>query len=96
MLQIQTPDHAGSRDQAADLARDLPRDLTSQSVQLDCSRLVVVTPSFCDEVVKQILVERNAATLDVHDASERARELLEQSAQNRGVRDRVRVAVRTG
>lgn len=96
MLQIQTPDHAGSRDQVADLVRDLPRDLTSQSVQLDCSRLVVITPSFCDEVVKQVLVQRNAATLDVYDAIDRARDLLERSAQNRGVRDRLRVAVRLG
>jgi hypothetical protein len=96
MLQIRTPDHAGSRDQVAYLVLALPSDLSAKNVQLDCARLVVVTPSFCDEVVKQILVERNAATLDVHDASERARELLEQSAQNRGVRDRLRVAARTG
>lgn len=94
MLRIETPDHAGSRDQAQNLARPLADDLAGQSVLLDCSKLVVGTPSFLDEIVKLILEQRNAETLAVSDAPERARALLERSAENRGVRDRLRVAVR--
>jgi hypothetical protein len=96
MARIQTPDHAGSRDQARELVRELPDDLTGERVLVDCSKLVIGTPSFFDEIVKQILEQRHAATLDVNDALERARELLERSAENRGVRDRLRVAVRLG
>jgi pyrrolidone-carboxylate peptidase len=92
MLLIETPDHAGSRDQAQDLARPLDDDLTGQTVMIDCSNVLVATPSFLDEIVKQILEQRNAATLEVAGAPGRAQALLERAAENRGVRDRLRVA----
>ena len=93
MLQVNTPDHAGSRDQAQELVRPLADDLTGQSVIVDCSNLVVGTPSFMDEIVKQILEQRHAETLQLNGGTPRARELLERSAENRGVRDRLRVAI---
>jgi len=93
MLRIKTPGHAGSRDQAIELVRPLAEDLTGQSVLVDCSNLVVGTPSFMDEIVKQILQQRRAETLEVSGGPARARQLLERSAENRGVRDRVRAAV---
>jgi hypothetical protein len=93
MLQVNTPDHAGSRDQAQELVRPLADDLTGQSVIVDCSNLVVGTPSFMDEIVKQILEQRHAETLQLSGGPPRARELLERSAENRGVRDRLRVAI---
>ena len=96
MLRIQTPDHAGSRDQAVSLVATLSDDLCGQTVLLDCANLLVGTPSFLDEVVKQVLQVRDAGTLEVSDAPDRARELLERSAANRGVRERLRVAVRLG
>jgi len=91
MLRITTPDHAGSRDQAQDLAALLPDDLTGVAVMIDCSDLLIATPSFLDEIVKQVLERRNAMALEVSDASERARLLLTRSAQNRGVGDRLHV-----
>lgn len=94
MLSIETPEHAGSRDQARELVRTLPDDLAGRRVVLNCSSLVVGTPSFLDEVVKQVLGQRGADALEVSDAPERARELLERAAANRGVVDRLRVAVR--
>jgi hypothetical protein len=94
MVLIETPDHAGSRDQAQDLASLLAEDLTGQTVVIDLSNLLVGTPSFMDEIVKQVLEQRNAGKLEVTGAPERAQALLERSAENRGVRDRLRVATR--
>ncbi|HZI92120.1 MAG TPA: hypothetical protein VFD31_10925 [Thermoleophilaceae bacterium] len=96
MIRVETPDHAGSRDQAKALAAVLPADLEGQTVLLDCSELVVGTPSFLDEVVKEILVLRHADVLEVIGGSARARDLLERSATNRSVRERLRVAARAG
>ncbi len=94
MLRLQTPDHAGSRDQAIELVGSLESDLSGQTVLVDCSRLLVGTPSFLDEIVKQVLEMRNAEALEVSGAPPRARDLLERSAVNRGVSDRVQVVVR--
>jgi hypothetical protein len=92
MLQIETPEHAGSRDQARSLIQPVPGDLSGETISLDCSKMIVGTPSFLDEVVKQILELREAEALEVNDAPERARELLERAAENRGVQDRLRIA----
>lgn len=96
MLRIKTPDHAGSREQAKALASELPGDLSGQRVILDCSSLVIGTPSFLDEIVKQTLEQKNAAALEVYDAPERVRGLLERAAKNRGVSSRLQIAVRMG
>jgi len=62
---------------------------------IDCSNLLVGTPSFLDEVVKQVLEARNAASLDVTNAPERVRRLIERAGDNRGVSDRLRVTARS-
>ena len=95
MLRIETPDHAGSREQARSLIQPVPGDLSGKTVSVDCSKMIVGTPSFLDEVVKQILELRGAEALEVNEAPERARALLERAAENRGVRDRLRIAVQT-
>lgn len=91
MLRIKTPDHAGSREQAQSLTRQLPPDLAGERVTLDCSEMVIGTPSFLDEIVKQVLTERGAAGLEVAEAPERARELIERSANNRGAGGRLKI-----
>lgn len=96
MLRIQTPDHAGSREQAQTLVRALATDLRGQRVLVDCSNLLVGTPSFLDEIVKQVLEQGGAEALEVSGAPERARELLERAAENRGVRDRLQVPAHHG
>jgi hypothetical protein len=95
ILRIETPEHAGARDQARELADPLGPALSGNDVLLDCARLLVGTPSFLDEILKQILVERGADSLKVHGASERVQQLLERSAANRDVRDRLVFAVRS-
>ncbi len=57
--------------------------------------MIIGTPSFLDELVKQILELGEADWLEVNDAPERARELLERAAENRGVGERLRVVART-
>lgn len=91
MYRIAVPEHAGSREQADELAGTLPLALDTDTVTLDCSVVVVATPSFLDEIVKQVLVVRNAATLEVVGGPARPRELVERAARNREVHDRVRV-----
>jgi hypothetical protein len=86
--------HSGSRDHAQSLLAQLPTELGGHSVVLDCRDLTVATPSFLDEIVKITLVERDAAGLEVVNASERVRQLLERAAQNRDVSGRVRIDVR--
>jgi hypothetical protein len=91
MLQLKTPEHAGSRQHANALLSGMSRSLAGQVVTLDCGRLLVATPSFFDEIVKQVLVVGGAARLDVLKPSQRARELVERAATNRGVSDRLSI-----
>jgi len=70
-----------------------PERLSGHRVVLDCSDLTVGTPSFLDEIIKVTLIEREADGLDVVHAADRVRVLLQRSAANRGVTDRLAVAV---
>jgi hypothetical protein len=92
MLHAQTPQHAGSREQARKLIGALPRPLTGQRVTVDFGPLLVPTPSYCDEIVKLVLETGGAERLEVLNARLRARQLIERSAQNRGVSGRLRIA----
>lgn len=94
MHRIALPDHAGSRDQAQELTSGLPKDLGGETIVLDCGSVVVGTPSFLDEIVKQVLVLRNASKLEVLDGPPRSRELLERAAQNRQVSSRLKLDTR--
>lgn len=94
LLRIEVPKHAGARDQAHDLARSLGDDLAGHEVVLECANSVVTTPSFLDEIVKQVLEERRADVLRITGASSRAQLLLERAAENRGFSDRLNFAVR--
>jgi len=94
MTKLEVPEHAGSRDQAKELLARLPGDLSGRTIVLDCSRLAVSTPSFLDEVVKILLLDRRAKRLDLIEANERTELHVQRSAQNRGVAQRVTVALR--
>ncbi len=78
---IETPSRAGSRDQARALLEALPQDLSASEL--------ASAPSFVDELVKIILVQRKAACLVLSQAPERTREYAERSAKNRGVASRL-------
>lgn len=88
---LQASPHSGSRDHARALLAGVPTQLNGKSVLLDCGGLVVATPSFLDEIVKEVLVIREADLLEILGATPRAVELAKRAADNRGVVDRLRV-----
>jgi hypothetical protein len=73
---------------------DLPLELRTTGVIMDCGELTVSTSSFWDEMVKEILEVREAQSLSVVHASPRAAELARRAAENRGVAARLSVEVR--
>lgn len=73
-----------------------PENLSGRVVQVDCARLLSPTPSFLDEMIKMLVVERGAEVVQVTNASERTALYATRSASNRHVRDRVEVAKSAG
>jgi hypothetical protein len=82
---IATPRRVGSREQARSLFSALPVDLSESEIHIDCSLVEASAPSFVDEMVKILLVEREAAQVRLLSAPQRTREYAERSARNRGV-----------
>lgn len=63
-FEVDLPELGGSRLSAADLiATQLPEDLKSSTVVLNCSRVQSLSQSYTDELCKQILLVRSAAKL---------------------------------
>jgi hypothetical protein len=85
------PKLVSSRDQARELTAGLPDDLFGTPVLVDCSALQASTPSFVDELVKTVLVDRRGSQLVINGAPERTVELARRAAQNRGVSDRLEI-----
>jgi hypothetical protein len=90
-MTLTAPELVSSRDQARELTADLPAELSDVAVMLDCSALQASTPSFVDELVKAVLVERAAARLVLQSAPERTVELARRAAANHGVSERLQV-----
>lgn len=92
MSTLTAPKLVSSRDQAWELTASLAADLAGTSVMVDCSALQASTPSFVDELVKAVLVDRQGGRLVIKGAPERTVELARRAAQNRGVTDRLETA----
>lgn len=88
---MSAPIFAGSRVQARQMAEELPLDLSEVFVAMDCQGLEVSTPSFMDELIKVVLVERGARGLLLENGRDRTRVIAQRCAQNRGVEDRLQV-----
>ena len=91
MAALRAPERSGSREQARTLLDDLPESLVDALVEIDCANVFVATPSFMDEVVKILLVERNAAVLRLTAAPERTTQHAIRAATNRGVATRLEI-----
>jgi hypothetical protein len=91
MSTLTAPKLVSSRDQARELTASLPHDLSDVAVAVDCSALQASTPSFVDELIKVVLVERGALRLVFRNAPGRTVELARRAARNRGVADRLEV-----
>ena len=86
------PASTGTRDLVrAWLESVLEPTLEDTLIAVDCSDLRSVTPSFVDEIMKIVLIERQASRLSFINPTERAKSYVSRSAQNRGVTDRVDV-----
>jgi hypothetical protein len=91
MATLIAPKLVSSRDQARELTASLSGDLSGTVVMVDCSGLQASTPSFVDELVKAVLVDRRGNRLVIKAAPERTVELARRAAQNRGVLDRLEI-----
>ena len=85
------PKLVSSRHQARELTAELTGDLSDTAVMVDCSALQASTPSFVDELVKAVLVDRGGHRLVLKGAPDRTVELARRAAQNRGVLDRLEI-----
>jgi hypothetical protein len=89
MSPVIAPKLVSSRDQARELTSSLADDLSGTAVTVDCTALQASTPSFVDELVKAVLVDRGGDRLIIKGAPERTVELARRAAQNRGVAGRL-------
>jgi hypothetical protein len=88
---VPVPRVSSSREQARSILEALPPDLSGNSIQIDCNELAVGTPSFLDEVVKIILVERHADRLRLMNAPGRVAEHAKRAAAKHEVSDRLEI-----
>ena len=89
MVTLHAPVKSRGREQAQEITSVLPASLANAAVLLDCQDTAITTPSFTDEVLKQILVERVALSLTVVNAPRRFAELLLRAAVRLRIDDRV-------
>lgn len=91
---LRTPQLVGSRGAARTLLADLPADCSTGKVTVDCTDLRASSPSFVDELVKNILVDRAARQLKLQNAPVDVAGWANDSAQRRNVAERLMVDVR--
>jgi hypothetical protein len=88
-IKIKLPRIVGTRPGVAPFLVDVEETLEGEHVVLDCRALLSGTPSFADEMVKQILVERGAAELVVLSATSDFASDVIASARDSGIVDRI-------
>lgn len=88
---IESPMLTGLREQARRMieAQDVPLNLSGTDVILDGHRTRAATPSFADEVIKTLVVERGAKSLTIRVAGREFTEWLLAAAERYEVVDRV-------
>jgi hypothetical protein len=82
---IEAPRRLGSREQAAEVLSKLPECLIGQTVVMSFHNNVAARPSFVDELVREILVSRNASCLVFQDPPDLVRSTALRSAESRSV-----------
>jgi hypothetical protein len=83
------PERLGSREQARELLASLPKELGGVEIIVDFESARSTRPSFVDEVVKIVLVERRANRLVLSQAPPTTCAFAERSALSRSVIDRL-------
>jgi hypothetical protein len=82
---LELPRLVGARDSAKALTTSLPDDCSGQNISVNAINLISAAQGFTDELVKQILVKRNARGLYVENATSVFRRHLDASAKSRQV-----------
>jgi len=93
MVTLKAPVKSRSREQARAIASQLPSMLEGADVFIDCRATAIATPSFVDELLKQILIERSARRLRVTNAPRRFADLLLRASARLKVDDRLEVSI---
>jgi len=88
MDSLTVPPLVGSRNQARKLLTELP-DGYRGGLVIQCELINLETPSFMDEIVKIVLVERMCAWLRLVGPPENTRNFAIESADSLGVRERL-------
>ncbi len=93
MEQIVLPRLAGTREAVGDLlaAQAVPSPLSGQTVVVLCRELASGSPSFADELVKELVEDRSAAELVLVGAPARFQHHVQAAAVRRDVAGRVRL-----
>lgn len=94
MVQLISPDYIGGRAAASDWLDDLNADLTGVRVDIDCSALISTSPSFVDEVLKTLVVERGASLVKMKDVPLDVAAWIDDTLKRRGISDAVMVDIR--
>ncbi|HYD09288.1 MAG TPA: hypothetical protein VEA78_04220 [Acidimicrobiales bacterium] len=80
---------ASSRAEVRSTLAGLASDLSGETIVVDLSDKSVVTRSFLQELLRVLLIERNAATLELADVPRKASAHARRLASELGVADRV-------
>jgi len=93
MVRLSLPSMVAGRSLANTLVERLAvtRPLQHEVVIVDCRRLVSASPSFAAQLVKAVLLDRQASALRVVDAPQDLAEYVADAAARLGVADRVTV-----
>jgi hypothetical protein len=86
---VTLPPLAGSRPAAAALLAGLPADLSGDEVAVLCRALLTGSPSFADELVRRLAVDRNAGRIVLVGAAEEFERYVRDAARSHAVADRV-------
>jgi hypothetical protein len=91
MVMIKAPARLGSREQAEELVASVSHDLKGETVVVSFQATIVARPSFIDEMIRQILVERGASQLILEDLPSGARETVNRSAVYRNLISKITI-----
>jgi hypothetical protein len=87
---ITVPPLVGSRNQARKLLTNLP-ELYRGGLIIECGQMSLGTPSFIDEIVKIVLIERECEWLRLVDPPQTTLSFAIESAESLGVRERLQI-----
>lgn len=94
MVNLSSPDYIGGRAAAAEWLADLDADLTGVRVDIDCAALISTSPSFVDEVLKDLVIERGAQLVKMKDVPLDVATWIDDAVKRRGISDAVMVDIR--